>query len=170
MKRAFALCLAALSLSACTVTVRPGASVSSPTVIPVNNSNLLLDLAPDRGEGSTYFVGDTVRFRVSTRTPGYVTLVSLDPDGYGNVLVRGAFVNAGTTVFPRAQDGQGSYQLTPPRGVQRVRAIFTSVRPTSDIVFSGRYDESGFRNTTDIYVRPYNASERDVAETFFFIR
>ncbi|PYE55173.1 DUF4384 domain-containing protein [Deinococcus yavapaiensis] len=163
MKNVMLLTLGALALSACTVAVRPGVSVTA------SSSNLIADLQPDRGEGSTYFVGERVRFRFTTRASGYVTLVSLDPDGYGNVLVRDTYVPAGTTLFPRPSDAF-TFDLTPPRGVQRVRAIFTTNRATAQIVFSGRYDQNGWRTYTDTYLQPVGASQRDVAETFFTIR
>lgn len=165
MKNALFLAALSLGLSACTVTVRPGAAV----VVPARQANLIQNFQPVRGEGSTYFVGESVQLRLTTRTAGYVTLVSLDPDGYGDVLARGVYVGAGTTVFPRAED-RVTYDIRPPRGLQRVRAIFTSVRPTNTIVFSGRYGENEFRTYTDAYVRPYDAGQRDVFETFFYIR
>lgn len=163
MKNVMLLTLGALALSACTVTVRPGTSVTA------SSNNLIADLRPDRGEGSTYFVGESVRFRFATRAAGYVTLVSLDPDGYGDVLVRNVYVPAGTTVFPRPGDAF-TFDLAPPRGVQRVRAIFTTNRTSAQIVFSGRYDQNGWRTYTDAYLEPVGSSQRDVAETFFYIR
>jgi Domain of unknown function (DUF4384) len=158
------LALGSFGLSACTVSVRPNLSVS------YNDSNLIAGLKPDRGQGSSYAVGSTVRFLVATRTAGYVTLVSLDPDGYSDVLVRNAFVNAGTTSFPRARDGAASFSVAPPRGYQRVRAIFTSVRPVTDLYFQGTYDQGRWNETTNAYVQGYEPAERDVQETYFYIR
>ena len=162
-RRALLLGALSLGLGACTVTVRPNVSVQN------TSSNLIVGLRPDRGVGASYAVGQSLRLRLTTRTAGYVTLVSLDPDGYSNVLIRGAYVPAGTTVFPRAQDNV-SYDLRPPRGLQRVRAIFTTVRPTSTVVFSGRYDVNRWNDTTTTYVNTYGPSQRDIVETYFYIR
>lgn len=163
MRKALLLGALALGLGACTVSVRPNVSLE------YSGANLISGLSPDRGTGASYSVGERVRLRLTTRVPGYVTLVSLDPDGHGNVLVRGAYVGAGTTVFPRPQDGV-TYDLRPPRGLQRVRAIFTTVRPTSTIIFSGRYDLNRWNDATTTVIQPYQASERDIFETYFYIR
>lgn len=166
MKKALLLAALSAGLGACTVTVRPGATV---VTAPAAQANIIQNFQPTRGEGSTYFVGESVSFRISTRQAGYLTLVSLDPDGYGSVLARNLYVPAGTTVLPRPGDNV-TLDLTPPRGLQRVRAIFTAERPTSNIVFSGRYDQNGWNTYTDAYVRPYGPQQRDIDETFFYIR
>ncbi|WP_309571491.1 DUF4384 domain-containing protein [Deinococcus sp.] len=150
----------ALGLSACTVSVRPNLTLQA------SGGNLITRVTPDRGEGSTYGVGETVRISVGTRTPGYVTLVALQSNGYANVLVRNEYIAAGTTTFPRGQ----IFTVAPPRGVQRVRAIFTRVRPTTDLVVSGYYDGTRWNTFTEAYVNPYPQADRDVQETFFYIR
>lgn len=157
----------ALGLSACTVTVRPDANAS--VQIQGQRSNLITGLRPDRGEGSTYAVGEAVRFQFSARTPGYVTLIALQSNGYASVLAQNVYVNAGTTFFPRAQDGV-TYNLAEPRGIQRVRAIFTRVRPTTNIVLSGTYDGNRWNSVTTTYLDPYAVGDRDVQETFLYIR
>ncbi|WP_027459848.1 DUF4384 domain-containing protein [Deinococcus murrayi] len=153
----------ALGLSSCTVTVGSNFGLAG------SRSNLIADLRPDRGEGATYRVGDEVRFVVTTRTPGYLTLVALQPGGMASVLVQGVPVPAGTTVFPRPQDGV-TYNVAPPLGVQRVRAIFTRVRPTTELVLSGVYDQGRWNTVTTTYVQPYAAADRDVQETYLYIR
>lgn len=157
----------ALGLSACTVTVRPNASAN--VQIQPQRSNLITGLRPDRGEGSTYAVGEAVRFQFSTRVPGYVTLIALQSNGYASVLAQNVYVNAGTTFFPRPEDGV-MYNLAEPRGIQRVRAIFTRVRPTTNIVLSGTYDGNRWNSTTTAYLTPYAVGDRDVQETFLYIR
>lgn len=153
----------ALGLSACTVTVRPNLNVQ------FAGGNLIAGLSPDRGEGSTYVTGEEVRIRVTTRAAGYVTLVALQSNGYASTLAQNVYVGAGTTTFPRAQDGQ-VYNVAPPRGVQRVRAIFTRVRPTSGLVLSGTYDGARWNTATTAYVTNVPQADRDVQETFFYIR
>ena len=164
MRTALLLGSLALGLSACTVSVRPNLSVD------YGSSNLIASLQPDRGANSSYAVGSSVRFLLTTRTAGYVTLVSLDPDGNSNVLVRSAYVNAGTTSFPRAQDGAASFSVAPPRGYQRVRAIFTRARPGTDLYFQGSYDQGRWNDATNGYVQSYAPADRDVQETSFYIR
>ena len=153
----------ALGLSACTITTRPAVYLTQ------SGSNLISDLRPDRGEGSTYWAGEQVRIRLSTRAAGYVTLVALQPNGYSSTLVRNAYVPAGTTTFPRAQDG-ATWTVAPPRGTQYVRAIFTRVRPTTDLVLRGTYDNGTWNTATNAYVNSYAAQDRDVQETYFWIR
>ncbi|MDL2343424.1 DUF4384 domain-containing protein [Deinococcus sp. MIMF12] len=153
----------ALGLSSCTVTV------GSTLGLAGSRSNLIAELRPDRGEGATYRVGEEVRFRITTRTPGYLTLVALQPGGVASTLVQGVYVQAGTTVFPRPQDGV-TYNVAAPRGLQRVRAIFTRVRPTTELVFSGVYTEGRWNTATTTYVQPYAAADRDVQETSLYIR
>lgn len=153
----------ALGLSSCTVTVGSNLGLAG------SSSNLIADLRPDRGEGATYLVGEAVRFQITTRTPGYVTLVALQPGGVASTLVQGVYVQAGTTVFPRPQDGV-TYNVAPPRGLQRVRAIFTRVRPTTELVFSGVYNDGQWNAVTTQYVQPYGAADRDIQETYLYIR
>lgn len=153
----------ALGLSSCTVSVRSNLGLVG------GDSNLIANLRPDRGEGGTYFVGEEVRISVTTRTAGYVTLVALQPNGYASTLVQGAYVNAGTTTFPRAQD-RVTYNVAAPRGLQRVRAIFTRVRPSTELVLSGVYDGTRWNTVTTQYVQPYAVADRDVQETYLYIR
>ncbi|MDO4245203.1 MAG: DUF4384 domain-containing protein [Deinococcus sp.] len=153
----------ALGLSACTVTVRPN------TGLVGSSSNLIAAFVPDRGQGATYSVGEAIRFQVTTRDAGYVTLLALNPDGSANVLTQNAYVRAGTTVFPRAEDGV-TYNVAPQRGLQRVRAIFTRVRPTTDLVLGGVYDGTRWNTVTNEYLTPYAYADRDVQETHLYIR
>lgn len=157
----------ALGLSACTVTVRPDSNAG--IQFQGQRSNLITGLRPDRGEGGTYAVGEAVRFQFSARTPGYVTLIALQSNGVASVLAQNVYVNAGTTFFPRAED-RVVYNLAEPRGIQRVRAIFTRVRPTTNIVLSGTYDGNRWNSTTTAYLDPYAVGDRDVQETFLYIR
>ncbi len=163
MRNVTLLGLMALALSACTVSVNTNSGLSG------SRSNLISSFAPDRGEASSYRVGDQVSFRFSSRSDGYLTLISLNPAGNGSVLIRGAAVRAGTTTFPRAQD-RVTYDVAPPLGLQRVRAIFTRLRPTVDVVLQGNYSSDRWNSVTTTYLTPYAPAERDVQETFFYIR
>lgn len=161
----------ALLLGACyPASVRVGAGVSTGNVIiSGQQTNYISSFTPTGGEGSTFYVGEDVGFRLSTTRPGYVTLVSLDPDGYSNVIERNYPVRAGVTFFPIGK----RYTLAPPRGIQRVRAIFTAddQRVSSSINLGGRYDSrTGWDNQITVYVNSYGAPTRDIKETYFFIR
>ena len=164
MRTALLLGSLALGLSACAPSLRANVSLG------YTGSNLISSFQPDRGQGSTYFVGENIRFQLSTRTAGYVTIVSLDPNGNSNVLVRSAYVNPGSTVFPRLQDGAASFSVALPRGVQRVRAIFTRARPNVDLYFQGVYDQGRWNDATNNYVQSYAPNDRDTQETVFYIR
>lgn len=63
-----------------------------------------------------------------------------------------------------------TYNVAPPRGLQRVRVLFTRVRPTSDIVLSGVYSGDSWNVATNGYLTPYAPADRDVQETYFYIR
>lgn len=153
---------AALTLNSCTVSSRANLGLSG------SSSNLIARITPDKGEGSVYRVGEAVKLNVTTRTAGYVTLLALNPDNTANILVQNAYVEAGTTTFPRA--GESTYNVAPPLGVQRVRAIFTRVRPTTDLVIRGVYDGTRWNTVTTEYLTPYAPADRDVQETYLYIR
>ena len=63
-----------------------------------------------------------------------------------------------------------SFSVAPPRGYQRVRAIFTRARPGTDLYFQGSYDQGRWNDATNSYVQSYSAADRDVQETYFYIR
>ena len=170
MQKTILLASLALGLSACTVTVRSDTGPAPTNAgLTSTRSNYISNFGPGRGEGSTYRVGEQVTFRFSSRSPGYLTLISLDPNGRGNVLIRGAAIPAGTTTFPRAED-RVSYTVAPPYGLQRVRAIFTSVQPSTRLEFQGSYTVDRWNSATNAYLRSYPVNVRDVQETFFYIR
>lgn len=154
--------VAVSGLSACTVTNRPNVGLSG------SSSNLIARVTPDKGEGGVYKVGEAVKLNVTTRTAGYVTLLALNSDNTVNVLVQNARVTEGTTTFPRI--GEATFTVAPPLGVQRVRAIFTRERPTTEIVVRGVYDGVRWNTMTSEYLAPYPLPDRDVQETYLYIR
>lgn len=151
-----------LGLNSCTLTVQANRGLSG------SSHNLIAALLPTKGEGASYRPGENMAVQVSTRTDGYLTLIALDPNGMGNVLVQNAFVRAGTTVFPRPEQGV-NYTVTPPYGTERIRAIFTRVQPATGVVLSGHYDAGRWNDATNSYLAPYNVADRDVQETFLYI-
>uniref|UniRef100_UPI0025C105B0 DUF4384 domain-containing protein n=1 Tax=Deinococcus sp. TaxID=47478 RepID=UPI0025C105B0 len=134
-----------------------------------SSSNLIARVTPDRGEGNAYNVGEAIRVNVTVRDAGYVTLLALNAGGSADVLVRNAYVERGTTTFPRPQDAV-TFNASAPRGLQRIRAIFTRPRPTTDLVLGGIYDGTRWNNVTSDYLTPYAPADRDVQETYIYIR
>lgn len=153
----------ALGLSACTITARPNVGLLG------SSSNLIARVTPDKGEGATYRVGEPVRISVTTRDAGYVTILALNQDRSANVLVRNAYVQAGTTTFPRAGEGV-TFNAAPPAGTQSIRVIFTRPQPTTSLVLSGIYDGNRWNSVTSNYLTPYAPADRDVQETYIYIR
>lgn len=174
MKPYLLLAAGALTLSACSITVadrsvpvRPVAVIEAQPggVASVSLGYSRVRVSPDRGQGANYFVGESVRFGVFVPENGYLSLLSLDPDGRSNYLVRNVPVRAGTTVFPRAGDNV-SFDLIPPRGVQRVQAIFTPQPLTLQLgVTYSSY--AGWQTAITGQLGGRNA---EVTETFFYIR
>ncbi|GHF98860.1 hypothetical protein GCM10017783_08580 [Deinococcus piscis] len=166
MSRPFLLLMLALGLgtglSSCTVqTERPNLGLNA------SQRNLLVGITPDRGEGASYRQGEEVRLRVAVREPGYLTLVARQPDGSAQVLVRDAYVERGTTIFPRADD-RVTYNVQAPNGLQVVRAIFTRARPAGDLAVSGVYDQNRW-NAVGYSDASLVQADRDVQETYFYI-
>lgn len=176
MKPLAFLAAGALVLSACSITVadrpvpaRPVAVIeaqpSGAGVASVNLGFSRVRVAPDRGQGANYFVGESVRFSVFVPESGYLSLLSLDPDGRSNYLVRNVPVRAGNTVFPRAED-RVSFDLVPPRGVQRVQAIFTPQPLTLQLGVS----YSSYAGWQTAITGQLGGRSAEVTETFFYIR
>lgn len=174
MKPYAILAAGALMLSACSITVADRSVPARPTAVieaqPGGVSGVSLGysrvrVSPDRGQGTNYFVGERVRFSVFVPENGYLSLLSLDPDGRSNYLIRNVPVRAGTTVFPRAED-RVTYDLVPPRGLQRVQAIFTPQPLTLQLgVTYSSY--AGWQTAITGQLGGRNA---EVTETFFYIR
>lgn len=163
MRKVLALSFLLVLFSAC-VPSRIGVSFGfdlTPTIVR---------LEPDRGTGSSYFIGEYVRFVVSLNRPGYVVLVAIDPDGRAYEFSR-YYLQAGTHVLagPQGRPDLG-FQLRPPGGLQRVRAIFTDTQYPPGVRFEGMYRGDTWDRQTSVYIRTSGARIRDVAETYFYIR
>lgn len=128
--------LIALSLSACAVYVTPEPAPStSVRVRPLPNTQpeiVVTDVSeistfvPTRGEESVYSLDESISFRVLTTEDGYLTLTSYGPDGVAAVFAQGIYVQGGVeTYLPSAESGV-TYDLGPPRGLQRVTATLSS--------------------------------------------
>ena len=160
----FALVLS-LALSACSIYVRPGASVS----VGVPLDNVITVFQPTRGSGATYFVGDGIEFRIRTRDSGYVTLSAMDPDGRVYVFARNIYVPANRTTILPTPAMRVAFSAAPPRGLHRIRASFTSAATNPDHVrYNGRHGEGDWTSAIQIDIRGYPV--RDVAVTTLYIR
>ncbi len=133
MMRPLLVTLTLLVLSACAVynTPEPSSSVKvrptpSQSEIVVTAVPEIITFAPTRGEQAAYDLGESISFRVRTTQDGYLTLTAYGPDNVASGFAQGAFVEGGVdTVLPTAESGV-SYDLAPPRGLQRVSATLSS--------------------------------------------
>lgn len=151
----------ALLVSACTVTIRPSASIE----VPLNT--VISDFRPTRGVGAVYRVGDQIEFLITTNQPGYVTLTAIDPDGRVYVLSRNIRVSGGTTILPTAEQ-RVTYNAAPPRGFHRVRASFTDGRTSGNVEYRGRSGDGAWSAAINVDIRDFPV--RDVLETNLTIR
>lgn len=165
MRKVLVLSLLLVLLSACFPS-KVGVGVSfgfdlTPTIVR---------LEPDRGTGSTYRLGEFVRFVVSLNRPGYVALVAIDSDGAAYEFSR-YYLEAGTHLLagPQGRPDLG-FQLRPPGGIQRVRAIYTDTQYPASVRFEGVYRGGAWDRQTSLYIQSSGARVRDVAETYFYIR
>lgn len=133
--------------------------------------NVIRVFEPNRGQGSTYNVGEEIRFRIVTSRSGYVTLTAIDPDGFVYVLgPRNTYVDAGETILPVARDNI-RFTAAPPRGFHRVRVSFTpQPTDTTVTVYRGRRGVDTWTETIVTEVERYPSDARDIAETNLFIR
>lgn len=154
--RLLALVLAGL-LSGCAVTLE-GLTLS----YRLDFTPAILRFEPDRGAGATYFVGEEVRFFLTLAFPGWVSLVVVDPDGRTYTLDR-FYLPRGTHVLP---PGAYRYVLTPPRGLHRVRAVYTDTEPGAARL-EGVYTD--WDAQLRLYVEASRAARHQVEETRFYV-
>ncbi|WP_026174931.1 DUF4384 domain-containing protein [Thermus igniterrae] len=154
----FLLLLLAGLLSACTVTLE-GLTLT----YRLDFTPAILRFEPDRGAGATYFVGEEVRFLLTLDSPGWVSLVAIDPDGRTYEFDR-FYLDRGTHLLPF---GAYRYTLTPPRGLHRVRAVYTDLAP-GGVRLEGVFTDWDAR--LRLYLEASRARRHQVAETYFYVR
>jgi len=162
--RILPLILLAVLLSSCFPVVRPEVAVGLRFGFELNP--IITRFEPDRGQGASYRVGERVNFVVSLTRPGYVALFGIDPNGVTYEFDR-VFLNPGTHLLSGPPGFR--YEIRPPLGIQRVRAIYTDTPHPSGFVFRGTYSQEGWEQQTSIYIQLSGSRVRDVAETFFYI-
>lgn len=150
--------LLALLLSACTLTLE-GVTLT----YRLDFTPAILRFEPDRGVGATYFVGEDIRFFLTLESPGWVSLVVVDPDGRTYELDR-FYLGRGTHVFP---PGTYRYTLAPPRGLRRVRAVYTDAEPGA-LRLEGVFTDWDAR--LRVYLEASRARRHHVVETYFYLR
>ena len=159
------------ALSACSVYVTPDTvAVRGNAGYGIELGDVITAFSPGRGEGATYYVGETISFRVRSREPGYLTLTAIDPDGAVYVFARNIPVIRGTNRIS-GPSPRTTFSLTPPRGVQRVRASFTSnPTDTTRVLYRGEVGEDVWVRSIVTDVQSFPVRERDIARTSFVLR
>ncbi len=156
--RVLALLFLAL-LPGCTVVLEPAGFSFT---YRVGYGGAILRFEPDRGPGASYWVGEEVRFILSLARPGWINLVVIDPDGQTYELDR-FYLPEGTHLLP---PGPYRYTLVPPRGLHRVRAVYTDTRPGGRL--EGVYTDWDGR--LRLYLEASQARWYDLRETHFYVR
>lgn len=154
----FFLVLVAGLLSACTVTLEGITLTYRLDLTPA-----ILRFEPDRGAGATYFLGEEVRFLLTLESPGWISLVAVDPDGRTYEFDR-LYLGRGTHLLP---PGAYRYTLTPPRGLYRVRAVYTDHEPGS-VRLEGMFTDWEAR--LRVYLEASRTRRHQVVETYFYLR
>ncbi len=161
--------LLALLLSSCTLYIAPGnVSLSGRVRFGIEVSDVIQVFEPTRGAGATYYVGETLSFRVLTNRDGYLTLSAIDPDGRVYTFARNLFVRGSQVQIIDGPDRGSVFALEPPRGFHRVRASFTPSPTNGRVSYRGSVGEASWTQSISAEVRPYDV--RDVAETNFYLR
>ena len=163
-----------LALGGCTVYLTDGETSVRPSVrgritfgIPLNE--VISVFQPSRGVGANYRVGESIAFDVRTESDGYLTLTSIDPDGYVHTFARNIFIRGGRTVTLEGPESRHIFTVEPPRGLLRIRASFSSDRTdTSRVRYQGQRGEEAWTQSISVELRPYDV--RDVAETHIYVR
>lgn len=147
-------------LTGCTVSLYPAGLNVTYRLAP---EPILYRFEPDRGAGGVYYLGEEVRFLLSLARPGYVALVAIDPDGRTYEFDR-VYLSAGTHLLPNRPV---RYTLTPPRGLYRVRAVYTEASAPAQIRLEGVFTDWDSR--LRIYLEASGGRRYDLAETHFYL-
>lgn len=173
MSRLAATAVLALLLGGCTIYLTDDATVRTTArgrvTFGIPLSEVITHFAPTRGQGASYRVGESIAFDVRTTRDGYLTLTSIDPDGYVHTFARNIFVRGGAVRTIEGPDRRHVFSVDPPRGLVRVRASFTSgATDPSRVTYRGQRGEEAWTQSISVELRPYDT--RDVAETHIYVR
>lgn len=181
MKRILAIVAFALSLSSCfpvfverpNTTVRPNPApvTTNPNprpVVVVNTrpvvTNIIRDFQPDRGNGGSYRVGESIFFRLTSARSGFVTMVFYNDGALPDFEIRNIAVQAGLNLIPN----NNTVVAAEPVGINRVRAFYTP-QPNTNVSFLNGSGISFFEDTTNVFLNFYPVELRDVKDTFVFV-
>ena len=163
-----------LALGGCTIYLADGettvrSSIRGRITFGVPLDDVITYFAPTRGAGASYRVGEQIAFDIRTTTDGYVTLTSIDPDGFVHTFVRNVYVRGGVRQTIEGPDRRHIFVVDPPRGTLRIRASFTGQRTDpSRVRYQGQRGEEAWTQSISVDVRDYDT--RDVVETHIFVR
>ncbi len=146
-------------------------SACAPSVVERSRfgaQDIISNFQSDRGEGASYKVGELVKFSFTLAQPGYITLVSMDPDTTTGEVEHSIAMKAGNNVLPRTNDvnatgAKAAYKVFPPTGRQRVILLFTNTPVAKTIRFEGKLNEDALNAKINAYFG--QATIRDVTET-----
>ncbi len=177
MKRILAVAALALSLSSCfpvfverpTTTVRPNPVVTNPRPVVVVNTrpvvtNIIRDFQPDRGNGGSYRVGESIFFRLTSARSGFVTMVFYNDGALPDFEIRNIAVQAGLNLIPNSN----TVVAAEPVGINRVRAFYTP-QPNTKVSFLNGSGISFLEDTTNDFLNFYPVELRDVKDTFVVV-
>jgi hypothetical protein len=156
--------IAAVVLSACTITFFPDTTVDRPRL---SQSSVIEYF---ESGSSSYRVGSRVSFHIRTNRPGYVTLTAFDPDGSVYVIARNVAVRGNRTETIPAPFARNVFVAVPPTGLHAVRAHFTPEPTSEQIRFVGIGSRDAWLAQIVLEIRAFGYGAEDVAETRFDIR
>lgn len=133
----------------------------------LSNADVITAFVPDRGEGGLYKLGEQVRFRLNSKTAGFINLISYEPTNNVVLFESNVQIKAGEQAFPRPEDRQGNaqaaYLIVPPLGTNRVIALYSDVPLTN--LPRGTRDNDALRSAIRSALQTSKATRFDLAET-----
>lgn len=122
--------IALVSLSACTIQVRP-----LPGFEMSESAGVLTEFHPSR---TGYRIGERFEFVVRATEPGYLTVTEYGPNNRANTILYRRPIDRGRTVIPNSQD-DFVFTITAPAGSYRLVARYTPKYGGPDDVLEARY-------------------------------
>ncbi len=133
-----------------------------------NAQEIITDFAPDRGNGATYKIGELVKISFTLSQPGYITLISMDPDTTTGEVEYSIAAKAGKNNLPRSNEtdatgARAAYKVFPPTGTQRIVLLYTNKPVRKNIRFEGQLDNEALSEKIAAYFE--TSQIRDVSES-----
>jgi len=176
----FLTAIVSLALSSCTYLLNPNqysvSSYQTPTGSPAYSTTYGNSFfVPTKGTGSSYTVGESIAFQVRSPQSGYMSLTVIDPDGSTYVLGQGTnTVYQNIPVRAGEQYSMSGFSLTPPRGIHRIQAAFSTQPITNgNVVYYVDQNGSVFRveePNGNVSANQVRADANIVLESYFYLR